>query len=520
VTAERVDVHRGRYADSVALMQLSQQLSAADGVLTAQIAMATELNLEVLSALGFSIAAVGSPNELIIAVRAVDTAAADRAVALAGTLLDRPRPATVGTGAATRPPRTTGSAARWRAESRAGPVGGLALISVPGQHAFTEAVDALEAGLDVLLFSDNVSVTHEVVLKDLAAERNLLVMGPDCGTAVVAGVALGFAHRLDPGPVGIVAASGTGAQQVLCLLDAAGIGISDALGVGGRDLSAQVGARSTRAALARLDRDPHTELILVVSKPAAAEVAAELERFAAGLSTPVEFALLGEEQPDLTSATERVLVRLGRAVPQWPGYPLPAPARADGGREDDGGGPRGVRRLMLRGLFCGGTLCDEAMVLAAASLGEVRSNIPLRPEWALDVASIAGDPGSAHLMIDFGDDTLTRGRAHPMIDPSMRTRYLTDAIGDPRTGVVLLDVVLGYGAHPDPVADLLPVLARTDVPVVVSVIGARRDPQDLDGSIARLRQAGASVFTSNAAAARYAVSLIAEPPGRDERERS
>ncbi|HEX8092924.1 FdrA family protein, partial [Jatrophihabitans sp.] len=369
---------------------------------------------------------------------------------------------------------------------------GLALISVPGQHAFPEAMDALDAGWDVLVFSDNVSVDDEIRLKDAAADRGLLVMGPDCGTAVVGGLGLGFSHTLDHGPVGLVAASGTGAQQLLCLLDAAGVGVSAALGVGGRDLSEAVAGRSTLAALRILDADPGTELILVVSKPPAAPVAERVREVAAELGTPVRFAMLGPGQPDLTQAAEAVLTELAVPVPDWPSWTAAGPGAAES------------RPGALRGLFCGGTLCDEAMLIASAELGEVRSNIALRPDWALD----AGLRWPGHLMIDFGDDALTQGRAHPMIDPSLRNRHLAELLADPDTAVVLLDVLLGHGSHPDPVGELLPVLTGSTVPVVVSLIGARRDPQQLEASAQRLHAAGASVFSSNAAATRHALSLL------------
>jgi FdrA protein len=295
-----------------------------------------------------------------------------------------------------------------------------------------------------------------------------------------------------------VAASGTGAQQVLCLLDAAGVGITAALGVGGRDLSAEVAGRSTRTALAMLDADPATELILLVSKPPAERVAADLRAEAAKLATPVRFALLGLGQPDLTAATEQALAALDVPVPDWPCWPQPTTGLpASTGRPVSAGS--------LRGLFCGGTLCDEAMLLASAVLGEVRSNIPLRPEWALadPLAMAAG-----HWMVDFGDDALTRGRAHPMIDPTLRDRQLRGVLADPGTGVVLADVVLGHGAHPDPAAGLLPILQAAELPVVISLIGARQDPQDTYATAERLHRAGASVFLSNAAATRHALALL------------
>ncbi len=486
MTVTKVLLHRGRYADSVALMQLSQAAARGDGVLAAQAAMASPLNVELLVGAGFRLPDGWGPNDLVVAVRARDEASLDAALAgIEQALVERPRVGAAG-GTEEQPPRTVSAAAR-----RTGPA--LALISVPGAHAFTEAMDALDAGCDVLIFSDNVTVEHEVRLKQVAAERGRLVMGPDCGTAVVAGAGLGFSHSLDPGPVGLVAASGTGAQQVLCLLDAAGVGVSAALGVGGRDLSAAVGGLSTRAALTLLDADPATDLIVVVSKPPDPTVAAEIRALAHTLDSSVQFALLGAGEPDLTAAVEAVLGQLGRSVPSWPSWPGPSEPAA---------GP------YLRGLFAGGTLCDEAMVIASAALGEIGSNIPLRGDWRIDPSV----PPPGHAMIDFGDVALTVGRPHPMIDQSLRLARLHLEADDPNAGVLLLDVVLGHGAHPDPAAELAPAIAaarsRRPVPVVVTLVGAKRDPQDLLGQARALQAAGAHVFTSNAQAALHACTLI------------
>jgi len=390
-------------------------------------------------------------------------------------------------------PRTTGSAA-------AG--GTLALVSVPGQHAFAEAMDALEAGLDVLVFSDNVPLEQEVRLKAEAAARDLLVMGPDCGTAVVGGVGLGFANVVRPGPVSLVAASGTGAQQVMSLLDAEGVGVRHCLGVGGRDLSAAVGGASARQALRMLDEDPGTDLILLVGKPPAPEVEAALGDLTAGMRTPVLTALLGAGKPDLTAAVERAVRALGLPwrEPRW----WPAPEERTG------------RYTRLLGAFSGGTLCDEAMVLASAELGPIPSNIPL--EGAPRVAP--EEPGSGHLMIDFGDDELTRGRPHPMIDGSLRAEWITrraeEAAASGEGCVLLLDVVLGHAASPDPARELVPALAAAralaDVAIVVSLCGTQGDPQGLEAQVEMLRTAGASVHLSNAAAARKALELLDVTP--------
>ena len=489
-----VEVRHAAYHDSVTLMQVSRDVAAVEGVAAAQVAMGTELNLDLMRGMGFETPTDAGPNDLVVAVRADDADAVAEALGrLDAALVAATRGGSgAGLGGDGPAPRTLFSAVRRSAEPP-----NLALVSVPGPHAFTEAHSALQAGLSVLVFSDNVSVEDEVRLKDEATARGLLVMGPDCGTAVVGGAGLGFANSVRPGPVGIVAASGTGAQQLMCLLDGAGVGVSHCLGVGGRDLSAAVGGRSTRAALALLDEDPTTELIVLVSKPPDATVAAQITAYAEGLATPVHLALLGQGQSDLTTVTARAVEAVGGTWSEPASWPAP----------EDRAGDYGT----LRGLFAGGTLCDEAMVLAAAALGPVRSNIPLQPDWALgpDLTS------DGHVMVDFGDDALTQGRAHPMIDQRTRIDRLTDEARSP--GVLLLDVVLGHGSHPDPASELAPAVSAAlttaaeqghDLAVVVSLCAAADDPQGLERQASTLRDAGAAVFLSNAAAARHAVELV------------
>ena len=498
MTAEsHVEVRRGAYHDSVTLMQVSREVAAVEGVSAAQVAMGTDLNIDVLRGMDFEVPTGTGANDLVVAVRVDSEQARDAALSRLEEALAPSGGGGSGLGGSEPAPRTVASAARRSPEAAT-----LALVSVPGPHAFTEALSALHAGLSVLVFSDNVPVAAEIRLKDEAAEQGLLVMGPDCGTAVVGGAGLGFANAVRPGPVGLVAASGTGAQQVMCMLDTAGIGISHCLGVGGRDLSAAVAGRSTRAALALLDDDPSTELIVLVSKPPDPAVAAQIEEYAEQLATPVQMALLGPDQPDLTAAARRAVETLGVT---W-AEPWSWEAQSSDGQ------PRPTTGA-LRGLFAGGTLCDEAMVIASAALGEIRSNIPLRPEWAL-----GGDLHSeGHLMVDFGDDTLTGGRAHPMIDQRSRLDRMAEEAADPTCGVILLDVVLGHAAHPDPASELAPALAQArataradgrDLAVVVSLCAAVDDPQDPRKQAEALHEAGAAIFLSNAAAARHAVDLV------------
>jgi len=495
-----VEVRTGAYHDSVSLMQVSRAVAATAGVSAAQVAMATELNVEVLTGMGFRVPDDAGPNDLVIALRAESEDAVQAGQAAVEEALVALRSAGRGSGGmgAAPPPRTLGSAAR-------GAGANLALISVPGSHAVTETFDAIDAGLSVMLFSDNVSVADEVRLKDAALGAGVLVMGPDCGTALVQGVALGFANVVRSGSVGLVAASGTGAQQVMCLLDAAGVGVSHCLGVGGRDLSDAVGGRSTGQALTALADDPQTTSVIVVSKPPDDAVLAEIRSHATALGLQVHWAILGTGRPDLTAAVESALTDQGIPVPQWPTIV------AD---PDPDGLSRGHS---LRGLFCGGTLADEAMLVAGGLLADpIRSNIAHDPDRRIS----GHDRVDGHVVIDFGDDGMTQGRAHPMIDPSLRMERIAAEASDPACGVLLLDLVLGHGAHPDPAGDLAEAIrsarevAHTSgraLPVVVSLTGTDADPQGYASTADILAAAGASVFLSNAAATRHAAMLLSGP---------
>ena len=495
---EQVDVRRGAYHDSVTLMQVSKAVAATPGVSAVQVAMATELNVEVLTGMGFTVPGDAGANDLLIAVRGQDpegVSAGLAAVDAALSDLRRRTSAPQGMGAPPEP-RTLGSAIE-RGEAN------LVVISVPGGHAVIETYDAIDRGASVMLFSDNVSVEDEVALKRAADAADVLVMGPDCGTAVVSGVALGFANVVRRGPVGIVAASGTGAQQVMCLLDAADVGVSHCLGVGGRDLKAAVGGLAAKAALRALAADEATQDVIVVSKPPAQEVLDEVAALAAELDLTVRWAILGAGRPDLTTSTEMALAEAGRGIPTWPS------------RVAEDGDP-GTRSAALRGLFCGGTLAEESMLIAAPVLGRVMSNIAHDEDLLLTGAM----DGPGHLVIDFGDDGLTRGRAHPMIDPTLRMERIASEARDAECGVLLLDLVLGHGAHPDPAGDLAEAIraakaaAGRDLPVVVSLVGTDSDPQDRAAAEAALADAGASVFLSNAAATRHALALLGHDAAR------
>jgi FdrA protein len=458
---DHVELRTGAYADSVTLLQVSRRVQDLAGVVAAQVAMATPLNLEVLERMGFDVPGEATANHLVVAVRLADGHTVDDVRAEVEQALTERRPASADSGEA--PPRTTGSALRREP-------GALVIVSVPGPSAAVEAMDALEAGSDVMIFSDNVPVEQEVALKRYASDRGLLVMGPDCGTAVVDGVGLGFANVVAPGPVGIVAASGTGCQQVLALLDHAGIGVSTAYGVGGRDLSTEVGGLATHVALDRLRQDPATELVVLLAKAPPPGRASDGLSDEDGSNISVVTGLLGPGRPDLTAVTEQVLRRLGHQVPPWP---VSGRARPPAGGDT------------LHGLFVGGTLKSES-------------------------AAILSDAGARAELVDFGDDAYTVGRAHPMIDPSLRLEHLARVAADDRTRVILLDVVLGHGAELDPAATLAPAVRGLRPPVIVTVVGTAHDPQGLDRQVDALVEAGAEVHLSNAGATRRALRLLGD----------
>ncbi|HYF92516.1 MAG TPA: hypothetical protein VD969_09715 [Symbiobacteriaceae bacterium] len=447
----RVLVRPGRYYDSVTLMAISQRLRALPGVERASVAMGTPLNLQQIAE-SFGAAVTATPGDVVVAVAAASEADCEAAVAAAEQELSgRAQPA--GTGGRRAAPRSVAAALR------GGFAADLALVSVPGEYAAREARLALEQGLDVMLFSNNVPVADEVRLKRLALEQGRLLMGPDCGTAILNGVGLGFANAIRPGNIGIVAASGTGAQELSCLIDRLGGGVSQLIGVGGRDLSEAVGGLMTLEAIRRLQADPGTERIVVVSKPPGHSVA---ERVAAALEAPggKPYALCLLDRFSLDEAAEAAT-----------GCTLAFGDHVAVGRA------RGPRAL---GLFTGGTLCSQAR-------------------------QILGDRAE---LIDLGEDRFTQGRPHPMIDPSYRAELLRDC----RADLVLLDVVLGHGAHPDPagaLASAMRAAAAAGTVIVASVTGTEADPQGYSRQAAALREAGAAVAPTARLAALAAKEALA-----------
>jgi FdrA protein len=477
-----------RYADSVRLMGVARDLRGRPGVEGCELAMGTAANLAALEALG--VEARAAPGDLVIAVRMADGTPGDALLAAAEADLAAPTAARDGAGPrSAAPPRSLPAAAE-RLDGA-----DVALISVPGEYAALLAHQALSRGLHAFVFSDHVTVEAEIELKHRGAGRGLLVMGPGCGTAMLAGAGLGFANVVRRGPVGIVAAAGTGAQEAACLLDAAGVGVSHIIGVGGRDLGAEVGGLMAREGLRMLGADDETETVLLVSKsPAQAAVLALGDALAEGKRVVAAF--VGTPVP---GAPFEVHPTLEAGALAAAGAPVPAVDELE--RAVDARRARSAGRAVL-GLFSGGSLAHEAATILEPALGPLGGNLGGRGD---------GAAASGHVILDLGDEEYTRGRPHPMVDLDLRVRLLEEAARDERVGCVLLDVVLGHGVHPDPATALADAVARCarGAGVLVRVCGTRGDPQDAGRQEAVLREAGALVAPSNAAAARLAVRAVA-----------
>ena len=500
-------VKQGYYFDSVTLMRVGRELSGLPGVAEASVVMATEANKSILGMSDLLLPEFKKcgDQDLVVVVRAKDAKAADEALAKADELLSRrKKPAAAGSAAAPAP-RDIASAAA------ALPGANLAMISVAGRYAAREARKALEQGLHVMLFSDNVSIEEEVALKKLAHKKGLIVMGPDCGTSIINGVPLAFANVVPKGPIGIVGASGTGTQEVTCIIANEGSGVSQAIGTGGRDVKDSVGGITFLDALQALAHDRETKVILLVSKPPQPGVLKKVQALVRKIKKPVVSLFLGEGGTPAT-LEQAALLAVAHATGTDPDKALAHLTRRDGILEAEARQIVARRKKLqgryLRGLFSGGTFCAEAQVILDGVIRNLHSNAPLGDSLKL---KNAWKP-EKNSVIDLGEDEFTVGRAHPMIDFTLRNKMLLEQAADPEVSVILLDVVLGYGANLDPAAELIPVIqqAAKKVFVVAGVNGTIGDPQNRAKVVEALRDAGAHVQLTNAAACKLAGFIAAE----------
>ncbi len=390
----------------------------------------------------------------------------------------------------------------------------IAQISVPGPYAAAEAIKAIKAGLHAFIFSDNVPIEQEVAIKQLARRKGLLVMGPDCGTAIIAGVPMGFANVVRRGAIGLVAASGTGLQEVSTQIHHLGEGVSHAIGTGGRDLNEAVGGLTTLAAIELLGADPATKVLVVISKPPSAKVTRTVLDKLHSIGKPAVVLFIGAklESKGNVHVAATLFDGAAKAVELLQG-------RAAAPAENEARSALQIARLLhkeqrfIRALYSGGTYCSEAQAIWRTA------NIAAYSNAALDKTRVLPDPRKSieHTALDLGDDAFTVGRPHPMIDPTSRIERIVQESRDPETALIVLDVVLGHGSHPDPAAALAPAISQAQavareasrtMPILAFVCGTEDDPQVRSKQESTLRRAGAVVLSDSSAVARLAGAII------------
>lgn len=503
---------KNQYYDSVFLMGISKRLSDIPGVLQNAVLMGSETNKGLLSSINIQDAQIDAaqPNDLIVAVIADTPQIVSDALSKLGEYL-------LG-GVQTSTTSNPHSLDEGLAQK---PNASLVVISVPGEYAAREAHKALEAGLNVFLFSDNVSIEDELELKQLAAAKKLLVMGPDCGTSLIGGVGLGFANVVRQGSIGAIGAAGTGLQEFTSQIHNAGLGISHAIGTGGHDLSDQIGGLTTFAALDALEADTRTKVIAVISKPPGAKTLAQLiERFKT-CPKPIIGCFLGahikaQESDSIFQLAATIddavqlAIKFAGGKFASAGFSFTTDELEELAIEKSGWDSR---QIYLRGLFAGGTFCYQAQQIFGDADIKILSNAPLDPKNKLQDSNQSLE----HTIVDMGSDEFTLGKPHPMIDGTLRKQRILAEARDPQTAVLFLDFILGYNASMDPVGELLDAIIEAkqiahkrggNLTVVASVCGTDDDPQDLNIQVKLLQQAGVIVFHSNARATSFCCELL------------
>ncbi len=496
----RTIIKKNSYQDSINLMLLTNEINTIEGVAQCSIMMGTDANKDIFKNTNLLTeeAKTATPTDMVMVLEASSDAVVEQVLKRIDQFLSDL--------SVKKQQSSSVEAASLEEALEVLPDANLALFSIPGEYAADVMEQALERNLNIFSFTDNVSVEDEVRLKKLAHEKGLVMMGPDCGTGILSGIPLAFTNVVKTGNIGIVGASGTGIQEVSTLIDRLGGGVTHAIGTGGRDLSDAVQAITVKDSLIALENYAPADVIVLISKPPAKSVRNEIVNLLHNLSKPVVAIFLGEtpEQHEndvyLAHTLEeaaRIAVDLANGVTVKKNYLQPLENQVAATLPHD---------LTVKGLYSGGTLGSEAAMLIsqALDLGEIIH----KEGYLLDERG--------YQVIDYGDDKYTQGRAHPMIDPTTRIDAIKKFGADPKTGILLLDVVLGYGSHPDMAGVLAPVIRETlenarkagrQLHVIATVCGTRQDPQNYDQSVAVLKAAGALVEDSNAKAVRLALQL-------------
>ena len=501
----RTVVKKGSYQDSVVLMLLTNEISTLEGVKKVSIMMATPANKDIFKQSGLDTEELmaATANDMVVVADVDDEAMLDVIMENVEEFLKKQ--ATSNNAA-----KGTESVKSWDKALEKLPDANLAVISIPGAYAALEADRALDQGLNVFMFSDNVTIEDEKALKEKAHAKGLSVMGPDCGTGIIQGVPIAFTNSVSKGSIGIIGASGTGIQELTTIIDRLGEGVNNAIGTGGRDLSTTVGGITMMDMIDAMEKDETVKVLIVISKPPAQAVREKISARLSGFSKPVITLFLGEKPEyheenfyhtytlDEAARLAVSLVR-GKEVPE---------ATVD---VDESEFYKAEDNKTIKAYYSGGTLANEAAMLIKDAL-----NVTDPPE-DIEGYMLQLD---GNIVVDLGDDAYTQGKPHPMIDPAKRIECMQEAVDDESTGVILLDIMLGYGSHPDMAGALLPTIkelqakadaANRKVFFVATVCGTRRDYQGYDEAVNKLKEAGVIVCENNKLACQTAIRAI----GRD-----
>lgn len=499
-------IKKNNYWDSIFLMNAAREIMKTKGVIDAVLVMGTDMNKTVLKEVGglTSEAIAATPNDLIISLDLEDeNIAKDVLACLERIISDKDK---------NQNEQETVYMSLNKAID-ASPEANLVFISVPGEFATQEAKNALNRGLNTFIFSDNVPLEDEVELKKMALEKGLWVMGPGCGTSVINHISIGMMSTIREGNIGIVGASGSGIHEIATLIDRQGFGISQAIGTGGRDLSKEVGGITMIQGINFLENDKSTKVIVLVSKPPALSTAEKIFHLVKKSTKPVVIFFLGGDQQQIKevgaygaltleeAAMKAINLAENETIPSRNFIEKCKIELAQLASEEKR--KLSVKQKYLRGLFCGGTHSEEASMLLQDMIGDLYANL------SFGNCQKVTNPHSSikNTLIDMGDEEFTKGKPHPVIDPSILKERLWKEGSDPEVAVILFDLFLGYGAHQDPVGTIEETLAALRekakeegryLSIVASVCGSTKDPQGFNEQKRRLEALGVKVLPSNA----------------------
>ncbi len=497
-------VFYGTYRDSVLLMKMAASIRKMPDVQSAEVMMASESNKAILNALGLLTDEIQQAANTDLAVSVIadteDTIA--KAIDKAEDLILFGE-------------QTEGYANTSEALLNY-PDANLALISIAGEYAAEEAEKALRSGMNVMIFSDNVDIEDELRIKQYAESQGLFVMGPDCGTAMINGAGLAFCNSVRRGNVGIVGASGTGTQEAMVLLDKNLVGISHAIGTGSNDIKQSIGGITMLHGIRLLQENADTDYILIIGKPTAPEVEEKIVAELKKGPKPAVVCLLGGERSGTDgniqyaqNLEEAAMMMVAKVKGTKKNYELDDKLIAVAKEK---GSALAASQRNVRALYTGGTLAGEACLILGSAM-PIESNIKIR------TAALMEDPRkpSGSSVVDLGDDVFTKGKPHPMIEPTLRAEHMVKQAEDPTVGVILMDFVIGYGVHEDPVGCTIPYIKQAqeiaatqnrNLVIIGYVLGTETDPQKIDEQNKMLEDCGVLVAQTNAQAAKLALEVI------------